>query len=99
MVGDSNGAALAVKHQLDALEDPALARASRILLLSPMIGVSRAAALAQLLNSLAFIPYFQKSAWTTVQPEFNPFKYNSAPLNNAIQAHALTAAMPAVSIA
>jgi alpha-beta hydrolase superfamily lysophospholipase len=44
MVGYSNGAALAVKHQLDALSDPALPRASGSLLLSPMIGISPAAA-------------------------------------------------------
>ena len=91
MVGYSNGAALTVKHQLDALSDPALPRASRILLLSPMIGISPAAALSRVLDSLSFIPYFSKSAWTDVQPEFNPFKYNSFPLNGAIQTHALTA--------
>jgi alpha-beta hydrolase superfamily lysophospholipase len=91
MVGYSNGAALAVKHQLDALSDPALPRASRILLLSPMIGISPVAALSRALDSLSFIPYFSKSAWTEVQPEFNPFKYSSFPLNGAIQTHALTA--------
>jgi len=91
MVGYSNGAALTVKHQLDALDNPALPRANRILLLSPMIGISPTATLARVLDSLAFIPYFRKSAWTDVQPEFNPFKYNSFPLNGAIQTHALTA--------
>ena len=90
MVGYSNGGALIVKHQLDALEDPTLPRASKMILLSPMIGISPAAALARLLDSLAFIPYFEKSAWTDVQPEFNPFKYNSFPLNGAIQTRALT---------
>jgi alpha-beta hydrolase superfamily lysophospholipase len=91
MVGYSSGAALTIKHQLDALDDPALPRANRILLLSPMIGISPAAALSRVLDSLSFIPYFSKSAWTDVQPEFNPFKYNSFPLNGAIQTHALTA--------
>jgi alpha-beta hydrolase superfamily lysophospholipase len=91
MVGYSNGGALIVKHQLDALGDPSLPRASGIVLMSPMIGISPAAALARVLDSLSFIPYFRKSAWTSVQPEFNPFKYNSFPLNGAIQSHALTA--------
>ena len=90
MVGYSNGAALTVRHQLDALDDPTLPRADRIVLLSPMIGLSPAAALSRVLDSLSFIPYFRKSAWTDVQPEFNPFKYNSFPLNGAIQTHALT---------
>jgi alpha-beta hydrolase superfamily lysophospholipase len=95
MVGYSTGAALIVKHQLDALEDPALTRANRLILLSPMIGISPAAMLARVLNSLSFIPYFQKSAWTDVQPEYNPFKYNSFPLNGAIQTRALTVAIAA----
>ncbi len=90
MVGYSTGAALILKHQLDALEDPALTRANRLILLSPLIGITPAAMLARVLNSLSFIPYFEKSAWTDVQPEFNPFKYNSFPLNGAIQTRALT---------
>jgi alpha-beta hydrolase superfamily lysophospholipase len=90
MVGYSNGGALTVKHQLDALDDATLPRADKIVLMSPMIGISPAAALARVLDSLSFIPYFEKSAWTDVQPEFNPFKYNSFPLNGAIQTHALT---------
>ena len=95
MVGYSNGAALIVKHQLDALEDPTLPRASRIVLLSPMIGISPAAAMSRVLNSLSFIPYFSKSAWTDVQPEFNPHKYSSFPLNGGTQTHALTTAIAA----
>ncbi|MBK8309321.1 MAG: alpha/beta fold hydrolase [Gammaproteobacteria bacterium] len=90
MVGYSNGAALSVKHQLDALEDASLPRADRIVLMSPMIGISPSAALARLLGRLSFIPYFVKSAWTEVQPEFNPFKFNSFPLNGAVQTRALT---------
>jgi alpha-beta hydrolase superfamily lysophospholipase len=90
LVGYSNGAALALRHQLDALSDPALPRANRILLLSPMIGLAPTAALSRVLDSLSFMPYFRKSAWIEVQPEFNPFKYNSFPLNGAIQTHALT---------
>jgi alpha-beta hydrolase superfamily lysophospholipase len=90
MVGYSNGGALTVKHQLDAIDDGALPRADKIVLMSPMIGISPAAALARVLDSLSFIPYFEKSAWTDVQPEFNPFKYNSFPLNGAIQTRALT---------
>jgi alpha-beta hydrolase superfamily lysophospholipase len=93
LVGFSNGGALAMKHALDAIEHPQLPRADRIVLLSPMIGISPAAALARVLDTLSFIPYFSKSAWTDVQPEFNPFKYNSFPLNGGIQPHALTAAI------
>ena len=90
MVGYSNGGALAVEHQLAAIDDPAQPKANRVILMSPMIGISAAAALARVLDSVSFIPYFEKSAWTTVQPEFNPFKFNSFPLNGAVQTHALT---------
>jgi alpha-beta hydrolase superfamily lysophospholipase len=90
MVGYSNGAALTVLHQLDALQDSTLPRADKIVLMSAMIGISPAAALARLLDALTFVPYFAKSAWTDVQPEFNPFKYNSFPLNGAIQTRAVT---------
>ena len=44
LVGYSNGAALSVKYSLDALEDASLPKADRIVLMSPMIGVSPAAA-------------------------------------------------------
>src|SRR5262249_20183544 len=38
LVGYSNGGALAVKYALDAIEDPTLPRADRLVLISPMIG-------------------------------------------------------------
>ena len=90
MVGYSNGAALVLMHQLDALETPTLPRADRIVLLSPMIGLTPAAGMSRFLGRLSFIPFFRKSGWTEVQPEFNPFKYNSFPLNAAQQSYQLT---------
>jgi alpha-beta hydrolase superfamily lysophospholipase len=44
VVGYSNGGALAVSAALDAIADPREPRADRIVLLSPMIGVTRFAA-------------------------------------------------------
>jgi alpha-beta hydrolase superfamily lysophospholipase len=40
----------------------------------------------------ALLPSFAQAAWLTVVPEFNPFKYNSFPVNAARQAHRLTVA-------
>ena len=40
IVGFSNGGALAMKYSLDALEDETLARADRLVLISPMIGIT-----------------------------------------------------------
>jgi alpha-beta hydrolase superfamily lysophospholipase len=93
LVGYSNGGALAVKYALDALDDPTLPRADRLVLLSPMIGVSPFARLAWLISLLGPIDYFEKSRWLDVLPEHLPFKYNSFPANAAEQTYRLTAAL------
>jgi alpha-beta hydrolase superfamily lysophospholipase len=46
LLGYSNGGALSVMYALDSLEDSSLPRADGLILLSPAIGVSPAAALA-----------------------------------------------------
>ncbi len=79
LVGFSNGGALAMKYSLDALEDPKLSRPDRILLFTPMIGITRFARFAGLAALPAILPPFAKAAWLSVVPEFNPFKYNSFP--------------------
>jgi alpha-beta hydrolase superfamily lysophospholipase len=78
-VGYSNGGALVVNHALDALEDPALVRPDRLVLISPMIGITAAAGLSDVISLLQWIPFFEKAAWTSVAIEYNPFKYNSFP--------------------
>jgi alpha-beta hydrolase superfamily lysophospholipase len=95
LAGYSNGGALALKYALDALEDPALRRADRIVLMSPMIGVTRFARFAGFAALPAYFPAFAKAAWLSVVPEFNPFKYNSFPVNAATQSHRLTQALQA----
>ncbi|WP_240349626.1 alpha/beta hydrolase [Pseudomonas putida] len=93
IVGFSNGGALAVKYSLDALEDPHLARPTHLVLISPMIGVSRFARFAGVAGLPALFPAFAKAAWLSVLPEFNPFKYNSFPVNAARQSYELTEAV------
>jgi len=95
LVGFSNGGALAMKYSLDALEDPKLARPDRLLLLTPMIGITRFARFAGLAGLPAILPPFAKAAWLSVVPEFNPFKYNSFPVNGARQSFRLTDALQA----
>jgi alpha-beta hydrolase superfamily lysophospholipase len=93
LVGFSNGGALALKYALDAISDPNLAQPDRIVLISPMIGITRFARFAGLAALPAFFPAFAKAAWLSVVPEFNPFKYNSFPINGAVQSYRLTQAL------
>ena len=93
LVGYSNGGALALIYALDAIEDETLARPDKLVLLSPMVGVTRFARFAGLAGLPAILPAFAKSAWLGVLPEFNPFKYNSFTVNAARQSHLLTAAL------
>ena len=93
LVGFSNGGALALKYALDAIADPQLARPDRLVLISPMIGITRFARFAGLAGLPAILPAFAKAAWLGVVPEFNPFKYNSFPVNGARQSYRLTQAL------
>jgi alpha-beta hydrolase superfamily lysophospholipase len=93
LVGFSNGGALAMKHALDAIEDPQLSRPDRLVLISPMIGITAFARFAGLAGLPAFLPKFAKAAWLSILPEFNPFKYNSFPVNGARQSWQLTQAL------
>lgn len=93
IVGFSNGGALAMMYALDALEKPGIPQPARLVLISPMIGVTRLARIAGLAELPAFLPAFERSAWLDVAPEFNPFKYNSFPVNGARQSYRLTRAL------
>jgi len=95
LVGFSNGGALALKYALDAIADPQQARPDRLVLISPMIGITRFARFAGLASLPAVLPAFAKAAWLGVVPEFNPFKYNSFPVNGAVQSYRLTQVLQA----
>ncbi|MFO1152085.1 MAG: alpha/beta hydrolase [Rhodospirillales bacterium] len=90
MLGYSTGAPLAVDYALSALDDPALPAPSRLVLLSPAIGISRAAALARWMDWLGKLPGLETLAWTQLVPEFDPFKYNSFTSNAGYQVHRMT---------
>ena len=90
MAGYSNGGALTVKYTLDALSDASLPRPDQLLLFSPEIGISPIAGISNWHKLLSFMPYFAKFKWLSIEPEYDPFKYNSFPKNAAQQAHDLT---------
>jgi alpha-beta hydrolase superfamily lysophospholipase len=77
--GYSNGGSLVVKYTLDALEDDALVLPDQVYLFSPAIGITAFATVAGWHRLLAAIPYFEKFRWEGIEPEFDPYKYNSFP--------------------
>jgi alpha-beta hydrolase superfamily lysophospholipase len=93
IVGYSNGGALAMKYALDALQDKRLRMPRQIVLISPMIGITRFARFSGLAGWPAIFPAFAKTAWLDIVPEYNPFKYNSFPVNGARQSWRLTQAL------
>jgi alpha-beta hydrolase superfamily lysophospholipase len=95
VVGYSNGGALALKYTLDAIADGNGPVPSKLVLVSPMVGVAPAARLAWWISRLGVVPYFEKANWLDVLPEFNPFKYNSFPASAAFQTVSLTRAVQA----
>jgi alpha-beta hydrolase superfamily lysophospholipase len=88
--GFSTGAALATLYSVRSLDDAALPKPQGLYLVSPAIGVSPFAVLTNVISGLAFIPGFEKSRWIDVFPEYDPYKYNSFPVNAANQIHTLT---------
>ncbi len=90
LVGYSNGGALALDYALTAITDKERPQADRIVLLSPQVGITGAARFAGVAGWPAVFPAFAKAAWLDLLPEYNPFKYNSFPINAARQSFAMT---------
>lgn len=100
MVGYSNGAALTVDYVLNALaavddsDDSAGSTADvlpqKLVLLSPALGVRAGSEWAFLRAWLGRLPGLKKAGWIQVQPELDPFKYNSFPAFAGQQVYELT---------
>jgi alpha-beta hydrolase superfamily lysophospholipase len=75
-VGYSMGAALGVKLTLDAIAHNHKTP-DQLVLLSPALGVSKLARLANLQRILSGNEMFAKARWLDVRPEYDPYKYNS----------------------
>lgn len=90
VVGYSNGSALGLDYTLTALESGGAPVPDRLVFLSPAFAVTPAAALARWAERLSHLPGMGKLAWTDVQPEFDPFKFNSFPVLAGAEIHDLT---------
>lgn len=95
--GYSTGGTLALQYTLDALKDPSLRRPDRVLLVSPAIKLVKVAALAGILDifSVVPLPVLEKVRWQEVEPEYDPYKFNSFPVNAARQVNRATKALQA----
>jgi esterase/lipase len=90
IIGYSTGAPLALDFALQAEQDSALQSPASLILISPAIGISPAAALAKWKVRLSALPGLSQIAWLQIQPEFDPYKFNSFATNAAEQVHRLT---------
>jgi len=93
VAGYSTGAPLALLHVLRAIEDSSLVMPTRLVLFSPAIGVSDFAAFTNFAALFAPLPGLEKAAWLDVMPEYDPYKYNSFPVNAGLQIWSLTRAL------
>jgi hypothetical protein len=80
---------------LQAVEDPGLPVPDRLILFSPCIGISALAITSNWDRILSWMPYFEQSRWLSIEPEFDPYKYNSFPKNAGAQAWGMTQAVQA----
>jgi alpha-beta hydrolase superfamily lysophospholipase len=90
LVGYSNGAALAVDYSLAVLEGEDLPPADGLVLLSPAIQAPGVAAYAIWQARFSKLSGLEKLGWTDIQPEFDPYKYNSFTVNAGDQIYQLT---------
>jgi len=93
MVGYSNGGALTVKYIMESLQDETKPMPDRVILLSPMLGVTFFARFSTWHKTLSWLPYFEKFKWVDVLPEYDPFKYNSFTKAAGEQSYRLTNAI------
>lgn len=85
--GHSTGGTLALQYALDALDDKSLRMPDRLLLLSPAIDITKVAVVAGFIDALSIvpIPVLEKVRWQEIVPEYDPYKFNSFPVNAARQ--------------
>jgi alpha-beta hydrolase superfamily lysophospholipase len=93
IVGYSTGATLALDFALDAIDGRAAPVPASLVLVSPAIGIHSAAAAAQWKRRAAALPGLRGLGWLNVEPEFDPYKYNSFATNAGEQVHRLTRAV------
>jgi len=90
-VGYSNGGALCVNDVCEGLRaGDASARPNALVLVSPMIGITALAEFTELYPAVSWLTGEKKLSWSGIEPEIDPFKYSSWPVNASLQAFRIT---------
>ena len=92
LIGYSNGGALALNYTLERLAGNHTVPAS-LVLISPAIGIHPLAGIAGAKEVLSSLPGLDHLGWLSIEPEFDPFKYNSFATNAGNQVHLITRAV------
>jgi alpha-beta hydrolase superfamily lysophospholipase len=90
LAGFSTGGALAVEYALSQRQGEPVPKPTHLLLFSPAIGVSSLGRVASTVNAVAKVPGLDKVGWETISLEYDPYKYNSFPVNAGAQIWKLT---------
>ena len=92
--GYSTGATLTLTYALESLADSRLRRPDAVFLISPAIEITPVAVLANIIDAGAFlpvpVPVLEKARWQDVVAEYDPYKFNSFPVNAARQVNRAT---------
>jgi len=90
LVGYSNGGLLAVDYALQCDSSEELPCPDGLVLMSPGIAITSAAAVMNWHAFISWIPYFERFKWLQVLPEIDPFKFTSFPKQAAWEVHKLS---------
>lgn len=90
MMGYSTGAPLSLNYTLKSITDKSLPKPKGLILYSPAIGVTSAAAFAIWQSRVGHLFGLDKLAWTNILPEYDPYKYGSFSVNAGDQVYRLT---------
>jgi alpha-beta hydrolase superfamily lysophospholipase len=81
VIGFSTGAALALNHELENIEQGKSSDYQGMVMLSPAIGLAPIAAMAKWQASLGRFLGQDKLLWNSIRTEYDPFKYQSFAVN------------------
>lgn len=90
VAGYSCGGALALEHTARTLLEGGRRLPDGLVLFSPAVEITALARASNWNKFLAWVPYFEKDKWSPLQPEYDPFKYNSFAKNAGAQMFSLT---------